>query len=247
MSTHLVKHQKITKRQIKEDPLVTAAFKATAFWEQHGTKILIGVGAIALICVLAFFMMQARNKAEAEASGDLFRASLAVQNGDYASAAPMLEEIVKSQPGTDAAREAMLYLGDAQMSMGKPAEAATWYRKYLDKAGGNDERARIGHYAVATALEDSRQYVPAAEEYAKAAEKAANDNERARAMHGQARSLDRASQMAKAIEVYTAITRLPDAEQSLTDAAKAKLGELSAGGSAAAPSTSAAPATPATP
>ena len=246
MSTHLVKHQKITKRQIKEDPLVTAAFKTTAFWEEHGTKILIGVGAVALIGVLAFFMMQARSKAEAEASGDLFRASLAVQNGDYASAAPMLEEIVKSQPGTDAAREAMLYLGDSQMSLGKPAEAVSWYRKYLDKAGGDGVRARIGHYALATALEDSKQYVPAAEEYAKAAEKSDTDNERARAMQGQARSLVRASQMPKAVEIYTAITRLPDAEQSLTDAAKAKLGELQAG-STAAPPASTAPATPAAP
>lgn len=246
MSTHLVKHQKITKRQIKEDPLVTAAFKATAFWEQHGTKILIGVGAVALLCVLAFFMMQARNKAEAEASGDLFRASLAVSQGDYASAAPMLEEIVKSQPGTDAAREAMLYLGDARMSIGKPDEATGWYRKYLDKVGGDDVRARIGHFALATSLEDSRQYAPAAEEYAKAAETSGTDNERARAMLGQARCFVRASQMPKAVEVYTAITRLPDAEQSLTDAAKTKLGELSAG-PAAAPSTTAAPATPASP
>jgi tetratricopeptide (TPR) repeat protein len=243
MSTHLVKHQKITKRQIKEDPLVTAAFKATAFWELHGSKILIGVGAVALLGVLAFFMMQARTKAESEASGDLFRASLAVTNGDFASAAPMLEEIVKSQPGTNAARQAMLYLGDAQMALGKPAEAATWYRKYLEKAGGDDERLRIGHYALGTALEDSRQYVPAAGSYAEAAKRAENDNERARALVAQARSLVRASQVPKAIEVYTAVVRLPNAEQSIQDAAKAKLGELQAG----APAASAAPAAPATP
>lgn len=246
MSTHLVKHQKITKRQMKEDPLVTAAFKATMFWEQHGSKILIGVGAVALVCVLAFFMIQARAKAEAEASGDLYRASLAVANGDYASAAPMLQEIVNGQPGTDAAREAMLYLGDAQMSLGKPAEAVTWYRKYLDKAGGDRERARIGHYALATALEDSRQYVPAAEAYAQAAERSESDNDRARAMHGQARALVRGSQVPKAIEIYTAITRLPNVDQTLRDPALVKLGELQAGQ----PATSAvapAPATPATP
>jgi tetratricopeptide (TPR) repeat protein len=243
MSTHLVKHQKITKRQMKEDPLVTAAFQATAFWERHGSKILIGVGAVALLGVLAFFMMQARTKAESEASGDLFRASLAVTNGDFASAVPMLEEIVKSQPGTNAARQAMLYLGDAQMALAKPAEATTWYRKYLEKAGGDDERVRIGHYALGTALEDSRQYVPAAEAYAEAAKRAGNDNERARSMVAQARSLVRASQVPKAIEVYTAIVRLPNAEQSIQDAAKAKLGELQAG----APAASAAPATPATP
>lgn len=245
MSTHLVKHQKITKRQIKEDPLVTAAFKATLFWERHGAKILIGVGAVALLCVLAFFMMQARSKAEAEASGDLYRASLAIANGDYASAAPMLQEIVNGQPGTDAAREAMLYLGDAQMSLGKPAEAVTWYRKYLEKAGGDRERARIGHYALATALEDSRQYAAAAEAYAEAAERSESDNDKARAMHGQARALVRASQVPRAIEVYTAITRLPNVEQTLRDPALMKLGELQAGPPAA--SATPAPANPAAP
>jgi hypothetical protein len=37
LSTHLVKHTKITKRQMKEDPLVTA-FRATAQWERHGSR-----------------------------------------------------------------------------------------------------------------------------------------------------------------------------------------------------------------
>jgi tetratricopeptide (TPR) repeat protein len=246
MSTHLVKHQKITKRQIKEDPLVTAAFKATAFWEVHGTKILIGVGAVVLVGVLAFFMMQARSKAEAEASGDLFRASLAVANGDYQSAAPMLQQIVNEQPGTAAARDAMLYLGDAQMAMSKPAEAVTWYRKYIEKAGGDKERVRIGNYALATALEDSKQYVPAAEAYATAAKQSSSDNDRARAMHGEARSYVRASQVPKAVEVLTAIVRLPGAEQSLQDAAKAQMGELQAG-RVPATASSAPAATPATP
>ena len=36
MSTHLVKNQKMTKRQIKEDSLVTAAFRATEIWERYG-------------------------------------------------------------------------------------------------------------------------------------------------------------------------------------------------------------------
>src|SRR5439155_492169 len=67
MSTHLVKHQKITKRQMKEDPLVTAAFKATDLWERHGSRILVAGGALALLGLLAFFMSQARAKAYADA------------------------------------------------------------------------------------------------------------------------------------------------------------------------------------
>jgi len=228
MSTHLVKHQKITRRQMKEDPLVTAAFRATDLWERHGTRILVVAGAVALVALLAFFMMQARSKAEEKASGELFRATLAVQQGDYVSAAPMLKEIVDNEPGTRAARDAMLYLGDSYAAQGKAGDAQSWYRRYLDKVGGNKALERVGYFALGTALEDGRQFVPAANAYAESAKRSETGNERGRAMLSQARSLLGAGQTAKAAETYNAITLIPGAEQAITDAAKVKLGELQA-------------------
>ena len=228
MSTHLVKHQKITKRQMKEDPLVTAAFKATDLWERHGSRILVAGGALALLGLLAFFMGQARAKAEEKASGDLFRASLAVNQGEYGTAVPMLREIVDNQPGTDAARQAMLYLGDSYLAQKKPTDAVTWYRKFVDKAGGDRARLRLGHYALGTALEDAGQFGPAADAYAEAARRSTTDNERGRAMLSQARSLLRAGQTAKATDLYRAISNLPSAEQQILDAANVHLGEISA-------------------
>jgi hypothetical protein len=47
-------------------------------------------------------------------------------------------------------------------------------------------------------------------------------------MLGQARSLARAGQTAKAIEVYKKITLLPQAGASITNAADVRLGELQA-------------------
>jgi tetratricopeptide (TPR) repeat protein len=228
MSTHLVKHQKITKRQMKEDPLVTAAFKATAFWERHGTRILIAAGVAGLLALLAFFMAQARSKSEEKASGELFRASLAVNQGDYGSAIPMLKELIDNEPGTQAARDAMLYLGDSYASSGKPSDAATTYRKFIDKSHGNREKQRIGYFALGTALEDGREFLRAADAYAQSVERSTTDNQRGRAMMGQARSLLKAGQTAKAIELYRAITLLPEAELPITEAAKERIGEVQA-------------------
>lgn len=228
MSTHLVKHQKMTKRQMKEDPLVTAAFRATDVWERHGSRILVVAGALALLGLLAFFMGQARGKAEEKASGDLFRASMAVNQGEYDSAVPMLREIVDNQPGTDAAREAMLYLGDSYLAQRKPNDAGTWYRKYLEKVGGNRGKARLGYYALGTALEDGQEFGPAADAYAESARRSTTDNERGRAMLAQARSLLRAGQTARATDLYRSISLLPSAEQPILDAANVHLGELAA-------------------
>lgn len=226
MSTHLVKHQKMTKRQMKEDPLVTAAFRATEVWERFGRTILIAVGAILLLALLVFFVMRTRAQAEQRAMGDLFRAMVALTQGDAASASPMLKEIVDNSPGTRAARDAMLLLGDAMMAQRQPKEAATWYQKYIDKAG-DKERERAGYAGLGAALEDGGQFGPAADAYAKAAERARTDNERGRALLSQARSLARAGQSPKAIEVYKKVVALPAAEIPIKDAANMHLGELS--------------------
>jgi outer membrane protein assembly factor BamD (BamD/ComL family) len=226
MSTHLVKHQKITRRQIKEDPLVTAAFRATEVWDRQRSRILIALGAVVLVGLLVFFMMQARSKAEEKASGDLFRATLAIQQGDYASATPMLKEIVDNSPGTKSARTAMLYLGDAAEAQGHSSESVSWYRRFLDKASGNKDLERQGYNGLGAALEDAHQYGPAADAYGEAAKRSPTGNIRGRAMMAQGRALLGAGQTAKAIEVYKAVSLLPDAEQGITDAAKEKIGEL---------------------
>ena len=228
MSTHLVKHQKMTKRQMKEDSLVTAAFHATEIWERHGTKILIGLGAVVVVGLLAFFMSQARTRAEQKASGDLLRASLAVSQGDYATAAPMLREIIDNAQGTDAARTAMLYLGDSFLAQKRASEAVEWYQKYLGRAGGDRERQWIGHLALATAYEDQGKFAEAAAAYGEAHRRAGSDNERGRAKLAQARCFLRSGQNEKALEAYREILTLPQAGQPITDAARGRIGELQA-------------------
>ena len=227
MSTHLVKHQKLTKRQMKEDPLVTAAFRATEVWERFGRMILIVAGGILLLALLVFFVSRTRAQAEQRAMGDLFRAHATLAQGDPASAAPMLRELIDNSPGTAAARESMLLLGDALMAQRNPKEAATWYQKYVDKAGGNKQREQAGYLGLGAALEDAGQFGPAADAYAKSADRAPTDNERGRALLAEARSYTRAGQTQKAVELYTKIAALPGAEIPIKDAANMHLGELS--------------------
>lgn len=228
MSTHLVKHQKMTKRQIKEDALVTAAYRGLELWEQHGRRILIAAGVLALGGVFAFFIGRARTQAEIRASDELFRATLAVGQGDYASAAPMLQEIIDNGPGTRAARQAMLYLGDALAAQRKPAEAATWYQKFVDKTKSDRVLQQTGYLALGSAFEDAGQFAPAADAYQEAAKRATTDNDRGRAMLSEGRSRLRAGQSAKAAEVFRAILALPGAELAITEAARERLGELQA-------------------
>jgi TolA-binding protein len=230
MSTRLVKHQKMTKRQIKEDALVTAAFRATEIWENHGRTILVAAGAVVLLAVLAIFVMRTRAQSEERAQGELFRAVIAVNQGDFVSAQPMLKELIDNSPGTRAARDAQRYLADVLMAQGKYAEAATAYRATIDKAGGDATAALAGYWGLAAALESDKKFAEAAAAYAEAAKRSESDNERGRAMLGQARSYLRAGQTDAAVKIYREIVRLPLAEQPIQDAANVRLGELQAPG-----------------
>ena len=228
MTTHLVKRHKITKRQMKEDPLVTFAGRAMDQWDRHSNQILVVGGGLVLLVLLAVFMIQARSKAEVKASGELYRASLVVNQGDYTSATSMLQEIIDNEPGTNAAREAMLYMGDCYMGQKKAADAMTWYRKFVDKAGGDRERQRIGYYALGTALEDTKDLRKAADAYSDSAKRCNTANERGRAMLAQARCLLGSGQSAQAVDVYKAIAVLPGAEATVTEAATVRLAEIQA-------------------
>jgi len=232
MTTRLVKHQKLTKRQIKEDPLVTAAFHGTQIWEQHGTRILVGLGAAVLLVLLVFFVARTRAQAEERASADLFRAELSVGQNDFATANQMLKEIVDSSPGTNAARTAMLYLGDTAMGQGKPAEAVSWYRRALAKAGHDPVAQKAAVHGLAAALEDHGDFAEAALNYGALAKLGTNDNDRGRAMLQEARCLAKAGQSKKAVDVYTQVQRLPVVDSDIWSAAGVGIGELSAGSAA---------------
>src|SRR6185369_14914270 len=119
-----------------------------------------------------------RAQAEDRAEADLFRAELSVGSNDYATAVQMLREIVDASPGTKAARSAMLYLGDAYMGQGKPAEAVNWYRRALSKAGRDEIAKRAALNGLAAALEDRGDFAQAASNYEELAKLGANDNER---------------------------------------------------------------------
>jgi TolA-binding protein len=228
MTTHLVRHQKLTKRQIKEDPLVTAAFRAREFWDSHGQKLLIAAGAAVLLVVLGYLILRARTQAEQRASGDLFRAEISVQQGDYPSATQVLTELIDSAPDTRAARQARVLLGDSYAAQQKPRDAVTWYRKALEKAGKDPILKLSAARGLATSLEDAGQFVDAANAYAAVARDAKTDNDRGRALYAEARCLLAAGQRAKATEVLRSVIALPAADLSVTQPARERLGELEA-------------------
>ena len=87
-------HKRLTKRQIKQDPLVTWTARIEEYVTENLTRILIGVGAVALVIALVFVIRGARRNAELTASGLLAQAQFELWSGSPAQAAEVAQQVI---------------------------------------------------------------------------------------------------------------------------------------------------------
>jgi TolA-binding protein len=164
--------KKLTKRQIKEDKLVTAYFKATDWLQQNVRYVLYGVGGVAAALLIAFLVIRSHRVAEARAAVELARADLLVDNGRYEEAVGILESIVEKYGGTAAARMALLDLADMHYRLGEFDLALKYFENYVKKHGGYDPLLTASALAgKAACLQGKGDYRGAAEFFVKAYEK----------------------------------------------------------------------------
>jgi hypothetical protein len=94
----------------------------------------------------------------------------------------------------------------------KPGEAAGWYRKYIDKSGGDKERQRIGYLGLAAALEDGGQFGP--RRRLRLLRRALEQRQPSGSCDARSGAKPRARGTdAKAVEIYKKITLLPQARR----------------------------------
>jgi tetratricopeptide (TPR) repeat protein len=161
--------QRVKKKEIKEDKLVTTYFQARDYYNTHKKNFLrIGGSAIALI-VLIVFWVQSRGSAEYDAAYELGVALTTIQQTEPSAIAGQFEQISDRYQGTTAGNEAMLYAAQMKRTAGNLEEAMLAYDNYI-RNGKKDlylyPAALVGKAAC---LEDLGRYEEAAESYLKGA------------------------------------------------------------------------------
>jgi tetratricopeptide (TPR) repeat protein len=158
---------RLTRRELREDPILTALTDASDWFQAHAREVLIGVGAVVVV-VVAVVLWQSQGRHNEEAASELLlRANYQMNIGDVNGAMASYKEIQGRYAGTPSARRALRDEGDAQFIMGRFADAQKLYQKYLDKVGEKGIEGRGGLSGVAACLEQQRKFEPAAEAYAK--------------------------------------------------------------------------------
>jgi len=166
--------KKITRKQIKEDKLITTYFKIYDKIYDYRKHLIFGgiaIVVVALIGVLYFTNVQAENERAMTALGKVYplydeaRFERAI-NGVPEQNIPGLLEITENYSGTEAGRIASFYLANAYYHLGDYDNAYRYFRDF----SGADDLLRASALAGRAAVYEVRgEYTQAAEYFEQAA------------------------------------------------------------------------------
>jgi len=147
------------------DPGAELLDRVTAVWERYARIILGALGALVLVAGAALWTIRSNDAQETAASTKLAQASaLFWQQGDYARAKTIADEVAKQYGSTPSGLDALRVSGDAAYWNGDFKDAVASYKAYLAKHS-TGLMGNIVRRSLAYALENDKQYAEASKLY----------------------------------------------------------------------------------
>ncbi|MCG3117989.1 MAG: Outer membrane protein assembly factor BamD [bacterium] len=167
----LTPKKKLTRREMKEDKLVTTWFKATDWLTQHSREVLLAAGGVVVIIGLIILFNWMKSRDEQEAAEQFAQARAEYNKQNYTGTIPLLEKLVSEHGGSKSAGLAMIYLANAYMQTKDYVNAEKYYQKYLDDGDDDPILNASAAFGVAATQEERGEFAKAAKLY----EEGAND------------------------------------------------------------------------
>lgn len=202
------KKVKITKHQMKEDKLVTFAFKLAEFVQKHSREFLIAGGGVVLIVVVAVFLISSTKSRNQQAAGLLGKARVELESGEFQNATSDLQAILRRFGGTRAAQDARYLLGNSYYYSQDYDQALQHFQDFVKRYSKADPLHLIGAYlGIGDCYMQKGIFETAAEYYLKAAEKDPDGFAAPTLLIYTARAYKQANQLDRAKELYERIMR----------------------------------------
>jgi tetratricopeptide (TPR) repeat protein len=161
--------QRVKKKELKEDKLVTTFFQARDYLDDNKKTIIRIGGAAVLIIALVSFWIYSKSSGEYQASYEMGIVLAEAQTGDPVSLAGKFEQIADRYRGTAAGNEALLFAAQMHLMADKSQNAIAAYELYLDKGRHSPYLFTSALVGKAACLEDLNRYTEAADAYLEAA------------------------------------------------------------------------------
>jgi TolA-binding protein len=125
--------RRITKKEMKEDKLVTTAFQLQEWVQQHLNQVLMVAGGVILVAVVVFFIFSSRASRNEKAAALLGKATLEFQAGNASQAITDLHTVMERYSGTKNARQATFLLASAYFYAKDYAKAQAIFQEFIEK------------------------------------------------------------------------------------------------------------------
>lgn len=134
----LTKKKKLSRKEIKEDKLVSAYYKAYGYFDENRSKIILYGGVLAALIIAVFFYISNKNANNEKAAVALGKVMSIYDQGSYLEAIEGrpseqiigLRSIVENYGSTENGETAKIYLANSYQMLGKYDEAFKYYEDY---------------------------------------------------------------------------------------------------------------------
>lgn len=167
----LTPRKKITKKELKKDPLVTYAFLIQDFFARHKKNIFYWTVGIIAIIGLTVIVYNSRKSGEAAAFTRVGQTELLYTRGQYKEAAAQFLQIINEFSGTNAGGLATFYLANCYYYSNNFEEAKKYYQQYIDDYSSDPDITASSYAGIAACLENNKQYDEAIKQYTIAIQK----------------------------------------------------------------------------
>ena len=203
--------KRLTRREIKEDPLVTQYVKYQKMLKTYSRHVNIGLIAIAAIVVISVLVSRSKKNAEIHAEGDLVMAEQVYMSRDFERAPAELKKVSDDYPGTEAAGRAVFFRANALFHKGDFESAQIAFQEYVDDYGQIEMFLTSSLAGVAACEETKENYADAAALYHKAAKRNMDAFDAVYHLKSAARCYRMADMKDKAKDLYESILeKYPD-------------------------------------
>ncbi len=219
--------KKMTKKELKRDPLLDTMVRTQTFYEDNKKRIH-GIGggfiAIALIIFLLSFLHQSN---ETEAAILLGKAQAEFEDRNFDKSRQFLEYLIDGYTGTTSGDQGIFLLANINYQEKKYAEARELFQKFVDNYSGSNILLSSGYAGLGACYEAEGNYGEAAKAFLQAWKAADDFPEAHDYLYNAAIDFEFAGDIQKATEYYNKlIDEYPDSSH-LFDA-RAKIAMLAA-------------------
>jgi tetratricopeptide (TPR) repeat protein len=162
----ITKKKKFSRKEIKEDKLVSFVYKAQSFYEDYKNKIFTYGTVIVVAVALAYFYVNQKRTDNENAGVELSRTMILYDQGTYLQAIEGqqgsniigLKKIVEDYGGTENGESAKIFLANSYSFLGNYDEALKYYEDYsgsIDYFKAAAISGRAGYYASKNNYEEA--------------------------------------------------------------------------------------------